>query len=52
VVTLTGSAEVPTTKPFNELTGPEKVVVAIYESSHASSALQSACRPPESVCSA
>jgi hypothetical protein len=29
VVTLTGSSEVPTTKPFNELTGPEKVVVAI-----------------------
>jgi hypothetical protein len=32
------------TKPLVEVTGPEKVVEAIYESSHASFSALSACR--------
>jgi hypothetical protein len=32
------------TKPLVEVTGPEKVVEAIYESSHASFSVLSACR--------
>jgi hypothetical protein len=36
VVTARGEAEVPVSKPLLDTTGPENVVVAILNSSHAS----------------
>jgi len=46
VVTAMGLVAVPPIKPFNDLTGPERVVNAMILSLHASWGVLSACRQP------